>query len=317
MMLRLHFNPESRGFTLVELLIAMLLASLVGMAAYTVFSTSSRSYVSQEDVTEVQQNIRVAMERLSKDVRAAGFGLPEPPFESVTIGGENHTVAVAIANNNGTNGSDTLTLLGIGREAATLRHVDPTADCNHAGNTKLCLNSVDEFNTDNKKYLSIDGIKFLKIASIDTSNNNLNLDAPLTLDTTYDTSDPAKPKPKVYLIQAVRYSINTSLEGCSTTNPCLARRDMAGNNELLATNIEDVQFAYSLNGSAGFANGTINSNDIVSLRASIVGRSRRPAEGGNVSFRPAVEDHAAGAADKYRRRVLTSVIKVRNPRVGS
>src|SRR3989304_4216466 len=72
----LQFAIKQQGFSLVELLISMAIASVVGMAGYVIFSFSNWSYKVQEDVSEAQQNVRGAMERVSGDVRTAGFGLP-------------------------------------------------------------------------------------------------------------------------------------------------------------------------------------------------------------------------------------------------
>jgi type IV pilus assembly protein PilW len=60
------------GFTLIELLIAMLLASIVMAAAYATYLTQQKSYFAQNQVVEMQQNIRAAMLMLSRDIREAG-----------------------------------------------------------------------------------------------------------------------------------------------------------------------------------------------------------------------------------------------------
>src|SRR3989344_1640649 len=110
---------EQQGFSLVELLISMAIASIVGMAGYVIFSSSNWSYKVQEDVSEAQQNVRVAMERLAKDIRMAGFGLPDPPF-SITIGTSGALTAPITVTNSST-GFDTITVLGIGYEAGKLQ----------------------------------------------------------------------------------------------------------------------------------------------------------------------------------------------------
>lgn len=65
-------GPES-GFTLVELMIVVLLSGLIAAAVYSVYRLQQRSYTVQEDVVEMQQNIRAGLDALKRELRAAGF----------------------------------------------------------------------------------------------------------------------------------------------------------------------------------------------------------------------------------------------------
>jgi prepilin-type N-terminal cleavage/methylation domain-containing protein len=67
-------SPQ-RGFTLIELLITVALSALVGVLIYTVFINQTQAYRTQADMGSMQQNLRVAMEMLSRDLASAGFGL--------------------------------------------------------------------------------------------------------------------------------------------------------------------------------------------------------------------------------------------------
>ncbi len=67
-------SPQ-RGFTLIELLITVALSSMVGILIYTVFINQTQAYRTQADMGSMQQNLRVAMEMLSRDLASAGFGL--------------------------------------------------------------------------------------------------------------------------------------------------------------------------------------------------------------------------------------------------
>ncbi|MBN1276285.1 MAG: PilW family protein [Deltaproteobacteria bacterium] len=67
---------EHRGFTLIELLISMAIAGIVTAAIYAAFQAQQRSSVIQENVNQMQQNLRAAMEIVIKDVRMAGYGRP-------------------------------------------------------------------------------------------------------------------------------------------------------------------------------------------------------------------------------------------------
>jgi type IV pilus assembly protein PilW len=62
-----------RGITLIELLVALVICGLVVAGIYRVFVAQSKAYTVQDQVVEVQQNIRSAMEILLRDLRMAGF----------------------------------------------------------------------------------------------------------------------------------------------------------------------------------------------------------------------------------------------------
>jgi type IV pilus assembly protein PilW len=61
------------GFTLVEILVALVLAGLVSTAIYNVYISQNKSYAVQERVAEMQQNMRVAMYMMKREIRMAGY----------------------------------------------------------------------------------------------------------------------------------------------------------------------------------------------------------------------------------------------------
>ncbi len=63
----------ARGFTLVELIIVVGIFGGVSAAAYAMYSVQQRSYFLQEQLVEMQQNIRAFEFFLEKDVRMAGY----------------------------------------------------------------------------------------------------------------------------------------------------------------------------------------------------------------------------------------------------
>jgi type IV pilus assembly protein PilW len=63
---------SEKGFTLVELLVAMAIMSVVMGGVYSAYYSQQRSYIVQEQVAEMQQNLRGAMYFMSKEVRMAG-----------------------------------------------------------------------------------------------------------------------------------------------------------------------------------------------------------------------------------------------------
>lgn len=61
------------GFTLIELVIAMAISTIVMAAIYSAYVTNSRINTAQESVVEMQQNIRAALGPLTRDIRMAGY----------------------------------------------------------------------------------------------------------------------------------------------------------------------------------------------------------------------------------------------------
>jgi len=82
----------NKGFTLVEILVAMAIASVVMAGIYSAYSSQQRSYIVQEQVAGMQQGIRAAMDLMEREFRMLGF---DPYGNSgagiITAGGDNIT----------------------------------------------------------------------------------------------------------------------------------------------------------------------------------------------------------------------------------
>jgi prepilin-type N-terminal cleavage/methylation domain-containing protein len=72
--LRLSFAP---GFTLLEMMIASFMVTIVVVAALSVYSRSNKTASDQQQLTQVQQDVRAAMYYVTRDVRMAGMSLRE------------------------------------------------------------------------------------------------------------------------------------------------------------------------------------------------------------------------------------------------
>lgn len=65
-------SKTQAGFTLIELLVAMGITAVVLMAVFATHSTQQKSQLVQDQVVEMQQNIRAGMLVLARDIREAG-----------------------------------------------------------------------------------------------------------------------------------------------------------------------------------------------------------------------------------------------------
>jgi len=65
-------DNNEKGFTLVELMIAMVISAIVMTSVYSVYSAQQRSYIVQEGVAAMHQNLRAAMYFMEREIRMAG-----------------------------------------------------------------------------------------------------------------------------------------------------------------------------------------------------------------------------------------------------
>lgn len=77
-------HKDARGFTLIELIMVMAILTTVLAAVYTLYITHLRSAGHQDQLLEVQQNMRIAMDAISHDLMMAGMLVqyPNPPLQT-------------------------------------------------------------------------------------------------------------------------------------------------------------------------------------------------------------------------------------------
>jgi len=66
-------NLNKNGVSLIELLVALVICGIVVAGSYRFFITQNKAYTVQDQVIEAQQNVRLAMEILMRDLRMAGY----------------------------------------------------------------------------------------------------------------------------------------------------------------------------------------------------------------------------------------------------
>ena len=89
----ISFRVSNQGFTIVELLVGMALSLLAMGAVYSTFLSQQKSYVVQEQVAAMQQNLRAAMFYMQREIRMAGcdplntgnFGITTANANSITF----------------------------------------------------------------------------------------------------------------------------------------------------------------------------------------------------------------------------------------
>ena len=73
------------GFTILELLIAALLTSIIATAAFSFFIRTNEQYLSQDDISEMQQNVRASIQNITRELRMAGYCITDTTIIPLAI----------------------------------------------------------------------------------------------------------------------------------------------------------------------------------------------------------------------------------------
>ena len=225
----------NKGLTLLELLLAMAISAVLMAAVYRTFIGQHRTYAVQQQVVDMQQNVRAAINRMMREIRMAGFGnvsmvLPDftakdGPFNNIINPGDN-------SDHVGQN-DDQITIIG------AFEKVPPLAtDHSIGGNTlQLAGKASDFFDLANRKYVCVGGLETHKVINI--SGDTLTLSGNLV--------NPCGAGTPVYKVKAITYRLRWDTN--SPSMPVLTREDNTdgGGSQVVAESIENLQFRYVLN----------------------------------------------------------------------
>lgn len=236
--MNLSVFKKKDGLTLIELLIALVVSSILIVGLYQIFISQQKTYTVQDQVADMQQQIRVAIDQMTREIRMAGYG-----GNLLAIFGNINGFTSII-----TPGNNTITLLladqvGVLKQSAM------------KGTNQLKVTNASMFNTDKKKYLCLNGLNNYLIQSVIT--DTLTVTTPLTED--HRINEP------VYIIKAITYSL-----GLSGGKTVLRRNEnTGGGSQPLAENIESLLFTYF------DANGNVTSNphDIRMVRVGVTSKT--------------------------------------------
>ena len=66
-------KSNQQGFTLIETMIAVTISVIITSAIYQIFHSQQRSYLLQNQVAEMQQNLRAGVYMMAREIRSAGY----------------------------------------------------------------------------------------------------------------------------------------------------------------------------------------------------------------------------------------------------
>lgn len=327
------------GFTVVELMIAMVISSVVLAVVFMTFKSQHDSYLVQDQVTVTQQNLRSAMDMLKRDIQMAGYYTNYDRFKftmdwddldndaNEATGTENVRPLIRAGNNvNDGNGGDNILdntdIIVIAKADPDLSYVLQAGDS--GGGTSL---SLGVYNGASGYDLDADGVTDLS----DTVNRfgilvKQDLGAAELFEITSSAANPAvitslienySENDIVLPVDVIIYKLND--------NHTLVRRNLRDNigYQDIAENIEDLQFQYEdgngniVDDPATFTNGEA---DIRAVHVFLLARTDRESPDyvdnktyviGDVISTPASR-RGNNISNNFRRKVLASVIKTRN-----
>jgi len=89
---------NNSGYSLMEALIALLLAGMVATAATSFYLNQHNNMLTQHDISDVQQNLRASVDEMTLAIRNAGANLPDgiAAFESANSDPDTLTIRYAV-----------------------------------------------------------------------------------------------------------------------------------------------------------------------------------------------------------------------------
>jgi len=85
--MRSQGKPDERGFTLVEIMVASVVVAVIVLAGMAALTVTGKTVRGNEQISDAQQNARMAMEMITHDIKMAGYGPAiDPSKNPVPVG---------------------------------------------------------------------------------------------------------------------------------------------------------------------------------------------------------------------------------------
>jgi type IV pilus assembly protein PilW len=257
------------GVTLIEIMVAAVVTAVVVAAAMTMVVTSNKATQVNEQAADTQQNVRLAMDLISQDIKLAGFNMtsavgactvgplavPAPivPLDNVPggavgvindVGPDTVSLVVPSMTAGAGGGTPVLSAIASGGNTITLSAADMTA----MGTSGLVVGSVVSVGGSFSSRVTAVGAVMLTLA------NSLPPPAQFPIGT------------PVFLLRCVTYSISAVPAVCGGSTSCLLRDGVP-----MVDGIEDLQLAYACDGCHVLAPNTPLPNGVIDDQDAPVG----------------------------------------------
>ena len=97
---------KKNGFTMIELLASILISVVLLAGFYSVFFSQQTAFSAQEQVAEMNQNIRAALDLMTREIRLAGYKNSTSTFNGVATATSNSIRILADLNQDGDTADD-------------------------------------------------------------------------------------------------------------------------------------------------------------------------------------------------------------------
>ncbi len=268
-----RFAESQQGFTLVELMAAVLITVVIVAATMTTVVTSNRANVVNTQVADTQQNVRLAIDLLGRDIKLAGFNYNATDPMTTTVGTCNAAVGAIqkpvglLPQDQAPAGADTgpdavAMVLPVNAPGWTL-----TAAVGGTPNNKTFDNAISLSATALTEMtaspnglamgstISIGGAVAKTVNSV--TGTTIGFGTGNFIDGQFPIGTP------VYLMQCVRYQVVANAPAtCGSDTPCLLRNGVP-----LVDGVEDMQVTYACDGcnqaapNPLFADGIVDDQD--------------------------------------------------------
>jgi prepilin-type N-terminal cleavage/methylation domain-containing protein len=307
-----------RGFTLVELMISLVLFSFVVAGVLAVAVALTQGFRDQRSAITAEQAVRVPLDFVADAIRQASPGVTDP--SKIVDAATCAVGAITVGNGSGTGGTDTLDIVYASGGIVTSLRTNP-----FIVGTTTTMTVADATQLAQGDYVLITDFASGHLYKVTNVTGSV-----LTVAGSSCAAYTYAVGAIIIRAQHATFSIGT-VDG----NPALMMDPDSGGSaaaEPLAEGIEDMQLAVGIDadGSNGISeNGAAAGDDewyynkgsesysgsaaIRAIRVTLIGRTLDQLKSATASFaRPAAEDHAAGTADRYRRRLLRAIVEIRN-----
>jgi len=238
---------QQRGVSLLEILVALAITGVVTLAVFKTYITQHRHYLVQEDITDIQQNARAAIDEITKHVRMAGYGLP------MTL------TAIQAANTN----PDTITLTYNASDCETFIEAPmPLPSSELKCGTELSCFRDGMFVYIYEPAVNIG--EWFEITHVQESPTHMQHNT-MTLSRKYDTGS------KILVMTQVKFFIDYT----DADHPNLMIQFMGQAPQVYSMNISDLQFRYKMKNGL-ILDQPLLADDIREVLVSLTGRSREP-----------------------------------------
>lgn len=248
-----HPTTAARGFGLVELMIALVIAAALLGGLMMTFFRSSQQAERLTDVADTRQNARTAIQLIEREIRMAGSGWGRVDIFCNTSAGAGDTLVAVNPGYGSATGNDSLVLVGAWQAATTLRSDMATVGSSTRAFSNTGFKSGDLFiltnGTSRSHMLMCTGVTGTEY--IDHASTNAYNTATTTMTATWPpTGGYPDTVTNVYKATVTSYYFDNS----TYRKPVLMRRETGSAPQVVAYNIDGFRVYYEMQ------DGTITRN---------------------------------------------------------